>query len=95
VRSQVHYRDAAACAIAALRRGQPAGLYLAADDRPLTREQIAAAALRMKRYEGRSAPAFVGAEGGAGKVLDCSATRAALGWQPKYPTFEAFVEREG
>lgn len=36
---------------------------------------------------------FTGAEGSnRGKVLDCSATRQALQWQPKYSSFQSFME---
>ena len=27
-----------------------------------------------------------------GKIIDCTATRTALGWQPKYKTFGAFID---
>ena len=75
-------------------------IYLAADDKPLTREQICAEAINAPRFEGKVPPAFTGPTGGGvdyggkgtGKVLDCSATRKALDWQPIYPTFGAFIK---
>ena len=98
--NQIHYRDAANAAVAAVLRGKAGEVYLAADDKPLTREQICAEAINAPRFEGKAPPAFTGPTGGGvdyggkgtGKVLDCSATRKALDWQPIYPTFGAFIK---
>ena len=43
-------------------------------------------------------PAFEGGEAarggaGTGKVIDCSYTREAVGWAPRYRTFADFIER--
>ena len=145
---QVHYRDAANAAVAALLRGSAGGVYLAADDRPLTREQICLEACRAPRFAARTVPRFTGPAGGAadhggggigkrsstsqhpcyysslllllllllltdfyylltstylltttyyhlplpGKIVDSSSTRTAIGWQPKYKTFGAFID---
>ena len=61
---QVHYRDAANAAVAALLRGSAGGVYLAADDRPLTREQICLEACRAPRFAARTVPRFTGPAGG-------------------------------
>ena len=90
--NQVHYRDAASSAVAALLRGSPGSVYLAADDKPLTREQICVEACRAPRFAGRKVPTFTGSDGGVGKVIDSSSTRAAIGWQPRYQTFGAFID---
>ena len=90
--NQVHYRDAASAAVAALLRGSAGSVYLAADDKPLTREQICVEACRAPRFAGRTVPAFTGSGGGVGKVIDSSGSRAALGWQPRYSTFGAFID---
>lgn len=98
--NQIHYRDAANAAVAAVLRGKAGEVYLAADDKPLTREQICAEAIHAPRFKGEAPPAFTGPTGGGvdyggkgtGKVLDCSATRKALDWQPIYPTFGAFIK---
>ena len=90
--NQVHYRDAANSAVAALLRGSAGSVYLAADDAPLTREQICVEACRAPRFAGRMVPTFTGSDGGVGKIIDSSSTRAAIGWQPKYKTFGAFID---
>lgn len=98
--NQVHYRDAANAAVAALLRGSAGGVYVAADDKPLTREQICIEACRAPRFADRKVPTFTGPAGGVvdkggagvGKIIDSSGTRAAIGWQPKYPTFGAFID---
>ena len=87
--NQVHYRDAANAAVAALLRGSAGSVYLAADNQPLTREQICIEACRAPRFAGRNVPKFTGSGDGIGKVVDSSGTRAAIGWQPKYTTFGA------
>lgn len=96
--NQIHYEDAAAAVVAALLRGASGEFYLAADDAPLTREQICRVALRAPPFHGRVMPAFASFDRadkggpGTGKVVDASRTRAALGWKPKYATFEQFIE---
>jgi nucleoside-diphosphate-sugar epimerase len=88
----VHYRDAANAAVAALLRGAPGAVYLAADDRPLSREQICREACRAPRFRERTVPSFTGTDSAIGKVCDSSATRKAIGWSPLYSTFGAFVD---
>jgi len=90
--NQIHYRDSANAAVAALLRGSAGSVYVVADDRPLTREQICAEASRLPRFAGRKLPKFIGTDGGIGKIIDSSSTRAAISWQPKYKTFGAFVD---
>jgi nucleoside-diphosphate-sugar epimerase len=96
--NQIHYEDAASAAVAALLRGAAGEIYLAADDAPLTREQICRAALLAPPFRGRTVPTFASFDGadkggaGTGKIVDTSRTRAALGWKPKYATFAAFMQ---
>jgi len=90
--NQVHYRDAACAAVCALTRGTPGDVLVAADDKPLTREQICIEACRSPQFRGRKVPRFTGSDGGVGKVLDCSTTRSAIAWKPRYSTFGAFVD---
>eukprot|EP00967_Tisochrysis_lutea_P074581 scaffold100292_cov29-Tisochrysis_lutea.AAC.1 len=96
--NQIHYVDAASAVVATLLRGEMGMIYVAADDAPLTREQICRAALEAKPFVGKSMPTFAAYDGadkggaGTGKVVDCSSTRAAIGWQPKYATFSDFMK---
>lgn len=90
--NQIHYRDAANAAVAALLRGEPGAVYLAADDAPLTRAQICEEACRAPRFADRKVPAFTGISGGIGKVVDSSKTRSAIGWQPRFKTFGTFID---
>lgn len=89
--NQVHYRDAADCAVAALLRGSAGEVYVAADDKPLTREQICVEALKAPYFSTKQMPKFTGTDGGVGKVLDSSKSRAAIGWEPTYKTFGDFI----
>ena len=90
--NQIHYRDAANAAVAALLRGTAGDVLLAADDAPLTREAICIEACKAPGFRSKVVPRFTGSTGGVGKVLDCSRTRNAIGWQPQYKTFGAFIE---
>ena len=96
----VHYEDAAALCVAALTRGSPGKVYLACDGAPLTRAEMMAAveAARPGKFppppgaaEG-SRVRFTAADGPLGRRMDAAATRKALGWEPKYPSFRAFAE---
>lgn len=91
--NQIHYRDAANAAVAAALRGSAGEVLLAADDRPMTREQICVEALKAPRFAGRTMPRFTGTDGGVGKVLDCSHTRDAIQWQPEYRDFADFIAK--
>ena len=94
--NQIHYRDAARCAVAALLRGAPGDVLLAADDKPLTRAQICEEARRAPKFADRPQPTFSGdAEtSGVGKVLDSSYTRESISWEPRFKTFADFVDME-
>jgi len=96
--NQVHYADAASAVVAALQRAQAGDTLVAADDAPLTREQICTVARLVSPFDARPMPAFEGGEAarggaGTGKVIDCSYTREAVGWAPRYRTFADFIER--
>jgi len=98
--NQVHYADAAAAAVAALLRGGSGETYVAADDAPLTREQICNVARLAPPFRERAVPTFAAFDGadkggaGKGKIVDSSRTRAAIGWWPRYSTFADFIRCE-
>ena len=54
--NMLHYEDAASAAIAAVLRGAAGTAYLAADDEPLTREEICKSALASGRFPGVNMP---------------------------------------
>ena len=54
--NMLHYEDAASAAIAAVLRGAAGTAYLAADDEPLTREEICKSALASGRFPGANMP---------------------------------------
>ena len=86
----------------ALLHGPPSTVHLAADDAPLSRAQIVEEARRLRRFAERPAPRFVAGDaaapagrdcrGGKGKVLDSSASRQALKWEPTHRTFRHFID---
>jgi len=87
----VSYEDAASAVVAALARGEAGRVYLAADGAPLSRLQICEAARLSPEYADRALPAFRGTEGPEGKVLDASATREALAWEPRWRSFAHYM----
>lgn len=92
--NQIHYADAASAVVAALLRGGQGETLHAADDSPLSREEICVQARRARIFADRQLPRF-GTAGGAGKVIDSTYTRKAIGWEPRYKTFQSFIEAEG
>lgn len=52
----LHYEDAASAALATMLRGAAGTVYLAADDEPLTREEICRSALASGRFPGAKPP---------------------------------------
>ena len=80
-----------------LRHEDPAArTLLVADDVPMTRKEICAAAVASPFFQGQyEMPAFKPpAEGvpSLGKVYDTALSRRALGgWTPKYASFAAFM----
>ena len=91
----VHYADAAAAAVAALRRDGVAGrgaIYIVCDGVPVSREAMMRAALATGLVPDGAMPRFTGpASAPAGRRMSCPATRKALGWAPRYASFEAFM----
>lgn len=81
--NMLHYEDAASVAVAALLRGAAGTAYLAADDEPLTRQEICASALASGRFPGAGMPVFASTAGPVGKTCDCRHTREVLQWAPR------------
>lgn len=94
----LHYDDAASACVAALRAGREVNrgkTFLISDGRPTTRRGICESALKAKKYSGfvsGGVPKFNGPEDGPrGKIYDGSKSDEALGWKPKYESFDAFM----
>ena len=92
--NQLHYDDAAAACVAALKTPLLQGKALVvSDEQPLTRRQICESALKAKKYKDYSMPTFASTrEDPHGKQYDCSTTRRLLGWNPRYSSFATFME---
>lgn len=94
--NQIHYDDAAAAVVAALRTPSAGETLLVSDDRPMGREAICAAAVEgLEEFRDSRVPNFTGVAGAGGigdKICDSSHTRELLQWEPRYRTFAHFVE---
>ncbi|KAK9802050.1 hypothetical protein WJX73_006937 [Symbiochloris irregularis] len=93
----IHYEDAARLCHAVLQHSgcdEPfqKRVFLGTDGSPLTFQTMIDATVASGCYEGSAE--LVGPEGGSkGKQLSNAATREALGWEPKYSSFEAFMSQ--
>lgn len=91
----IHYEDAAALCVAALAGGASGEafrgrVFLGADGHPVTFAAMMEATLASGKFQGTVE--FTGAEGPVkGKRVENAATRAALGWQPVYTSYEGFM----
>ena len=95
----IHYDDAADLVVAALDRGDPGGIYLGCDGKPMSRKEICTAAAKHPNFSDVEFPKFVpqGAAPlrGGRKVYENSWTRAELGWKPSYASFSDFIIKVG
>eukprot|EP00535_Pseudo-nitzschia_heimii_P006397 CAMPEP_0197190432 /NCGR_PEP_ID=MMETSP1423-20130617/21640_1 /TAXON_ID=476441 /ORGANISM="Pseudo-nitzschia heimii, Strain UNC1101" /LENGTH=347 /DNA_ID=CAMNT_0042642813 /DNA_START=69 /DNA_END=1112 /DNA_ORIENTATION=+ len=102
--NQLHYDDAAASVIAAMKRtiqdsnsgddSQSGKVFLVSDGNPLTRRQICKSSLKNERYADRSIPTFLGSKEKGdpiGKIYDGNFTNDYLNWKPKYESFDKFM----
>lgn len=95
----IHYEDAAGLCLAVLRgdgssepyRGR---VFLGCDGSPITFDDMMAATLDSGAFQG--SVTFTAKEGPVkGKRMSNPATRAQLGWQPKYPSYADFMRQTG
>ena len=92
----LHYDDAAAACLAAIKAGPVVcqnKVFLISDANPLTRKKICDIALKCPRFESCQMPTFVDDKNLPGKRYDGSASNAALDWKPRFPSFESFMEK--
>lgn len=93
--NRLHVEDLAAVIIAALQRPAAQGLYLPSDDEPAPPQDVLAFAAQLGGF---AMPAAVAWDDPAlsptlrrfyqsNKRIDSRGTRAALGWEPRFPTY--------
>jgi len=93
----IHYDDAADLVVRALEAGEEARgrIFLGSDNQPVTRQQICEAAMRHPSYAAKfQMPTFTAQFGSKGKKYDNSKTREALNWEPKYASFDEFMDQD-
>ena len=86
----IHYDDAARLCRRALLRGRAGATYLGCDDQPISRAELVAAAVEWAGRGGdEAAPGcrFTASAGPLGRRCDSAATRAELGWSPRWASF--------
>ena len=94
----LHYDDAAAACLAALKAGPEVckgRAFLISDGNPVSRLQICQSAMKAAIYSGCALPKFAESEPhllALGKVYNGTASNQALNWKPKYETFDAFMQ---
>jgi nucleoside-diphosphate-sugar epimerase len=97
----LHYEDAAAACLAALRAGPgvcQSKTFLISDGHPLSRHAICHSAFKAKVYQqqGFVMPSFAGDDdgqpGSLGKIYDGTVSNQLLNWRPRYESFDAFME---
>lgn len=94
----LHYDDAAAACVAALRAGLKSQVFLVSDGHPLTRQEICAASLQAKMYAGCAMPEFAAPPSNpvarTGKIYDSTITNERLRWTPQYDSFDSFMKSQ-
>lgn len=89
----VHYDDAAAAAVAALRAPPTAGdAFIAVDGQPITAGQMVSVARRHPLFSHVPLPEW--GTGGYQKVVDGSHSWQALNWRPRWTNFQLFFEAD-
>lgn len=85
----IHYDDAASLCVAALLAGARDRIFVGCDDAPITRADL------VRAFASTGAPVcrFTGRDGPLGRRLDNTATRAALGWSPRYASFAEWIRQ--
>jgi nucleoside-diphosphate-sugar epimerase len=91
----LHYDDAAASCLAAIRAGPSVcsgKIFLMSDGHPISRKGICESALKSKAFKDSSMPIFAGGECFAlGHIYDGSESKRLLQYSPKYSSFDEFM----
>ncbi|XP_031486763.1 uncharacterized protein LOC116255141 [Nymphaea colorata] len=86
----IHYEDAASLAITILKKQLRGRVFLGCDNHPLSRVELMDIVNRSRKFN-KTFQGFTGTSGPLGKRLSNLKTRAELGWEPKYQSFESFL----
>lgn len=87
----IHYEDAASLCVAALASGENSKIWMGCDNHPITKAELMQALYDSQKYGDGKKVDFTTTEGALGRRMNNDATRAALGWQPKYSSWAAFM----
>ncbi|KAI0567693.1 rossmann-fold nad -binding domain containing protein [Gracilaria domingensis] len=93
----VHYDDAAAAMVCALRLSElpDKRTFLIAAPEAVTRRQIVECALKHPRFKGVAVPEFLNDQPFVEKRIDGSWSNRVLDWRPTYSSFAEFMELDG
>jgi hypothetical protein len=86
----IHYEDAASLSIAIMKKKFRSRIFVGCDNHPLSRQEIMDLVNRSGKFN-KKFEAFIGTDGPLGKKMNNSQTREEIGWEPKYPSFPAFL----
>ena len=96
--NSLHYDDAAGACLAAVKAGKRVRgeTFLISDGSPSTRLGVCESCLKAKMFSGRSLPTFIAEDGDVeiGKTYDGSHSNKILNWQPRYSSFDAFMQAQ-
>lgn len=91
----LHYEDAAASCLAAIRAGPSVcsgKIFLMSDGHPISRRGICESGLKAKLYKDCTMPTFAGGDCFAlGKIYDGRESNRLLQFTPKYSSFDEFM----
>lgn len=87
----IHYDDGADAVVQLLLKGLRKEIYLLSDGIPVTREEICQSALKNPMFSTSSMPVFQESNVD-GKTYDSSKFKKSLNWNPKFPSFDKFMQ---
>ncbi|KAJ4749983.1 NAD(P)-binding Rossmann-fold superfamily protein [Rhynchospora pubera] len=89
----IHYEDAASLSIAIMKKRLHSRIFVGCDNHPLSRQEVMDCVNRCGKFS-KKFEAFIGTDGPLWKKMNNSKTREEIGWEPKYPSFPAFLGLE-
>eukprot|EP00475_Leptophrys_vorax_P005529 TRINITY_DN13339_c0_g1_i1.p1 TRINITY_DN13339_c0_g1~~TRINITY_DN13339_c0_g1_i1.p1 ORF type:complete len:358 (+),score=-8.77 TRINITY_DN13339_c0_g1_i1:63-1136(+) len=86
----IHYEDAASLCVAILSARTRDRVFMGCDNHPVSRAELMDITVASGKFPG-AFNGFTGTDGPLGKRMCNDATRAELGWEPKYKSFAQFL----